>query len=109
MVPLCFAKYSRPSGPNCREVGLTELAFLSKLLPKLIGAVVWAHKGFTRSSITMLASIAAVTSARMRRTLFGALVPRPSIRLLNLTVTNQLHFPLYRRCSHTVPLAPLTG
>src|SRR5919112_319216 len=69
MVPFCCATYSRPSGPNCREVGLTELAFLSKLLPKLIGVVVWAHEASARSIMTVTASTAVVISAQMPRVL----------------------------------------
>src|SRR5215208_554753 len=78
MVPFCCATYSRPSGPNCREVGLTEDAFLSKLLPKLIGVACWASEGPARS-ITF-ASTTAATSARMYKTPVGAIAPsgRPS-------------------------------
>src|SRR5829696_6808412 len=72
MVPFCWATYNRPSGPNCSEVGLTEVAFWSKLLPKLTGVVVWVHDGCARS-VTMPATTTAVVSAKMRRNLAGIL------------------------------------
>src|SRR5918997_3382051 len=55
MVPFWWATYRRPSGPNCKEVGLIELAFCSKPLPKLT----WPA--------TCAAELSASTSRRLAR------------------------------------------
>src|SRR4051794_33024079 len=40
MVPSCWATYSRPSGPNCSDVGLVDDSPASRLFPNEIAVVV---------------------------------------------------------------------
>src|ERR671916_4857 len=104
MLPSCWATYSRPSGPNCREVGLIELAFLRKLLLKFIGVVVWAHEGSARSR--MVTSTTPATSARMYTMLVDTLAPIVLYFVLyfgsGMSLTHTIYYnlcPMYVPCS----------